>query len=60
MLVAQTPGGLYEHFFEETGKPADDDGGSLPFEEQPDLERMVEVAARYGIEIPSPDSGLAR
>jgi quercetin dioxygenase-like cupin family protein len=55
MLISQTPGGLYESFFEEIGKPADDRGGSLLFEEQPDLERMVEVAAKYGIEIPSPD-----
>jgi hypothetical protein len=36
------------------GKVVDDVGGPLAFEEQPDLERMMEVAAKYGIEIPSP------
>ena len=56
MLISQTPGGLYEYFFEEVGKPPDDDGGSLLKEEQAGLERMMEVAAKYGIEIPSPDN----
>jgi quercetin dioxygenase-like cupin family protein len=32
MLVTQTPGGLYERFFEEVGKPVDGDGRSLVFE----------------------------
>ena len=52
LLTAQTPGGLYEHFFEELGKAVDGDGGPLVFENQPDVGRMVEVAAEYGIEIP--------
>jgi mannose-6-phosphate isomerase-like protein (cupin superfamily) len=52
MLVSQTPGGLYEHFFEEVGKPVDDEAGLLVFEDQPDVERIVKVAAEYGIEIP--------
>ena len=34
MLVTQTPGGLYEHFFEEVGKPTEGDGGSLLFEDE--------------------------
>jgi mannose-6-phosphate isomerase-like protein (cupin superfamily) len=54
MLVSQTPGGLYEHFFEEVGKPVDGDVGPLAFEEQPDVGRIVEVAAEHGIEIPVP------
>ncbi len=54
MLVSQTPGGLYEHFFEEVGKPVDDEAGPLVFEDQPDVGRIVEVAAKYGIEIPVP------
>ena len=52
MLVTQTPGGLYEYFFEEVGKPVDDEEGSLVFEEQPEVGRIVALAAQYGIEIP--------
>jgi quercetin dioxygenase-like cupin family protein len=40
MLVTQTPGGLYELFFE-----------SLVFEDQVDAARIPALAARYGIEI---------
>jgi mannose-6-phosphate isomerase-like protein (cupin superfamily) len=57
MLVTQTPGGLYERFFEEVGKAADSNAGPLVFEEQPDVERIVEVAAEHGIEIPPPIAG---
>lgn len=60
MLVSQTPGGLYEHFFEEVGKPVDGDGRPLVFEEQPDVGRIVEVAAEHGIEIPVPLSESGR
>ena len=52
MLVTQTPGGLYEHFFEEVGKPADGEAGPLVFEDHPDARRIVALAAQYGIEIP--------
>ena len=54
MLVTQTPGGLYEIFFEEVGKPVDGDSGPFLFEDQPAVERIVEVAATYGTEIPPP------
>ncbi len=55
MLVTQTPGGLYERFFEEVGKPVDGNGGgALIFEDQQAAQRIVEVAAKYGIEIPTP------
>ena len=55
MLVSQTPGGLYERFFEEVGKKAvDGDCGPLIFEDQPAMKRIVEVAATYGIEKPTP------
>ncbi len=54
MLVTQTPGGLYEHFFEEVGKPVDGDGRPLVCKDQPDVGRIVKVAAKYGIEIPLP------
>lgn len=54
MLLTQTPGGLYEHFFEEVGKPFDDEEGLLGFEQQPEVGKIVKVAAEYGIEIPAP------
>ena len=55
MLLTQTPGGLYERFFEEVGKAVDgDDAGSLASEGQPDMSRIVALAAQYGIEIPPP------
>ena len=52
MLVTQTPGGLYERFFEEVGKAVDSEAGPLVFEDQPDVGRIVEMAAEHGIEIP--------
>ena len=52
MLLTQSPGGLYERFFEEVGKPVDGDSGPLVFEEQPEVGRIVALAAQYGIEIP--------
>jgi mannose-6-phosphate isomerase-like protein (cupin superfamily) len=54
MLLTQTPGGLYEWFFERAGRrPADgDDGGSLLSEDRPDMASITAIAAEYGIEIP--------
>jgi hypothetical protein len=61
MLLTQTPGGLYELFFEEAGRrpvDGDDDGGPPVSEERPEVEgRIVEVASEYGIEIPPPIVG---
>jgi quercetin dioxygenase-like cupin family protein len=54
MLVTQTPGGLYERFFEEVGRPVEGEAGPRFFEEQPDVESIVATAAKYGIEIPPP------
>jgi mannose-6-phosphate isomerase-like protein (cupin superfamily) len=54
MLLTQTPGGLYERFFEEVGKPAEDEVRPFVSEDQPDVSRIVKVAAEYGIEIPEP------
>ncbi len=59
MLVSQTPGGSHERFFEEIGEPVDGDGGPLVFEGQPDLGRIAEIAAEYGIEI-TPPTGRPR
>jgi quercetin dioxygenase-like cupin family protein len=56
MLVTQTPGGLYERFFEELDKVADGDDAQPPvFEDRPGARKIVAVAARYGIGIPPPD-----
>ena len=52
MLVTQTPGGLYELFFEKMGE-----AGPLVVKEQPDVGRIVEVADECGIEIPPPIAG---
>ncbi len=56
MLVTQTPGGLYELFFQKAGMPVDgDDGRSPAFEERSEAgKRIIEVAAEHGIEIPLP------
>jgi mannose-6-phosphate isomerase-like protein (cupin superfamily) len=53
LLITQTPGGLYEHFFEQVGKAVDGEA-ALDFEGQLEVERIVKVAAEYGIEIPVP------
>ena len=56
MLVSQTPGGLHERFFEEIGKPAADKSRQPVPESSSDAVRIVEIAAKYGIEIPpTPD-----
>jgi mannose-6-phosphate isomerase-like protein (cupin superfamily) len=50
MLVSQTPGGLHERFFEELGEWAKDRSKPVP-EEPPNAQRIVTIAAKYGIEI---------
>ena len=54
MLVTQTPGGLYERYFEEVGEPVDGNGGPFVFEGQQEVDGIVAIAATYGIEIPVP------
>ena len=54
MLVSQTPGGLYERFFEEVGKAVDVEAGPLVLEDQSNPERIVTIGVQYGIEIPPP------
>ena len=56
MLVTQTPGGLYERFFEEVGKAVDGESGPPVFEDQADTGKVAEIASEYGIEIPQHDS----
>ncbi len=55
MLVTQTPGGLYERFFEEVGEEAKRNVvvGSLD-EGSPEAARITAIAAQYGIEIAPP------
>jgi mannose-6-phosphate isomerase-like protein (cupin superfamily) len=54
MLISQTPGGLYECFFEEVGQAVDEEAGTLFLEDQLHVGKIVKVAAEYGIEIPLP------
>ena len=54
MLVIQTPGGLYERFFEEVGTPSDGGRGPLAEDARPNSEAIAAVGAEYGIEIPLP------
>ena len=54
MLVSQTPGGLHERFFEEIGQEAQDKSKLTLSRGQLDDERIVAIAATYGIEIPLP------
>jgi mannose-6-phosphate isomerase-like protein (cupin superfamily) len=53
VLLTQTPGGLYEVFFEKSGTPTYDEDAGLPVsEKRPEAgRRIAEVAAEHGIEI---------
>jgi len=52
-LTLVVPAGL-EGFFEEVGKPGTDPSSPPPFEEE-DLERLLAVAPKYGVEIQLPE-----
>ncbi len=52
LLSSQTPGGLHERFFEEVGEEAVDGVNPPASKGQSDFERVAEIAARYGTEIP--------
>jgi quercetin dioxygenase-like cupin family protein len=54
MLVTQTPGGLYERFFEEVGAPSDGGSASLAEEDRLDLETIADIGAECGIEMAPP------
>lgn len=55
ILVSQTPGGLFEHYFEEVGEEAPSNVVIEPLEEDSsEAARITAVAARYGIEIALP------
>ena len=51
LLVSVVPGG-FEGFFEEVGEPATDPGP--PPSAPPDVEKVMAVAPKYGLEIPPP------
>ena len=51
-LTLMVPAGL-EKFFEEVGKPGKDLSSPPPFEEE-DIDRLLAVAPKYGVEIPPP------
>jgi hypothetical protein len=52
-LGLMVPAGL-EKFFEEVGKPGTDPSSPSPFEEE-DLDKLLAVAPRYGVEILLPN-----
>jgi mannose-6-phosphate isomerase-like protein (cupin superfamily) len=52
-LVLVAPAGV-EKFIEEAGEPAEDASSVPPPPEMPELQRIVETAQKYGIEVPPP------
>ena len=52
-LVLVAPAGV-ERFIEEAGEPAADTSSVPPPPEMPQLQRIVEIASKYGIEVPPP------
>jgi hypothetical protein len=60
MLMTQTPGGLYERFFEEVGGPVDGESGPLTVEAQLALETIAAIGVKYGIEMPAPIAQRSR
>ncbi len=50
VLALYTPAGL-ERFIEEAGKPAGDTSSTPAPPEMPELERIVAIAKKYGIEV---------
>lgn len=53
LLTLVTPGGLFEQFTAEIGQPLDGPDHPLP-PGSPDLDRLVAVAAKYGIDFLPP------
>lgn len=52
-LVLMTPAGV-EKFIQEAGEPATDTSSAPPPPEMPEIQRIVEIAQGYGIEVPPP------
>jgi quercetin dioxygenase-like cupin family protein len=53
VLVIYTPGGM-DKFFLEAGEPAQADELPPPASSPPDLERLIEIGARHGMQIQAP------
>jgi quercetin dioxygenase-like cupin family protein len=53
VLVVYTPGGI-DQFFSEAGEPAQSREIPPPPESPPDVERLAQIGARYGLDIKAP------
>ena len=53
VLALYTPAGL-EHFIEEAGTPVTDPAATPPPPAMPELEKIVAIAGKHGIEVPPP------
>jgi len=53
LVVAYTPGGI-DKFFAEAGEPAQGPGLPPPPDGPPDIERLVSIGAKYGMELQAP------
>ncbi len=56
VLITYSPGGI-EKFFAEAGEPAERREVPPPPTSPPDVERLVEIGARYGMKIQPPPEG---
>ena len=56
MLITYIPGGM-DKFFNEIGEPATERRVPDPLTEPPDIDRIAEVGARYGLQIAGPPPG---
>ena len=54
LLISVAPAGLEKMFFE-VGQPLADDANTAPPLSQADIEKLLEAAPRYGVEIRVPD-----
>ncbi len=53
MLIVQSPGGVIERFMEEAREEIED-SSNLPAPVEPDFERVMAAAQKYGIEVLPP------
>jgi quercetin dioxygenase-like cupin family protein len=58
MLIGHTPGRTHERFFEEVGRPVKDLLSPSPLEVPQSMEKIVAIAAGYGIEILPPEKQI--
>ena len=53
MLIINVPGGIHENFFADAGEPVAD-AASFPVAGPPDMPKLLQACARYGIEMLPP------